>query len=351
MPCEAIFMKLFVVVLCYRVPDLTIDCLRSLSREVERVPGTRVGVCENGSGGAAPQQLARAIDENGWSSWCELTVVYPNRGFTGGNNLIIRPILESADPPDYVLLLNADTIVLEHALDALVEFMDEHPQAGIAGSQLLSPKGEVQASPFRFQNALSELDRGLRLGIVSKLLSPACAVQTSTAAPADWVSGASMILRRSMLNQIGLLDEGLYTYFDDIDICLRARRAGWETWYVPQSRIIHLEGASTGLNHRERKRQPAYWFEARRRFFLKNYGGLYTALADGAFLCGYACWRLRRWLQRKPDHDPPHLLADAFRHSVFCSGFELRNVNNPLLREAEPAELARRAKRALDPPI
>ena len=223
MPRRVIFMKLFVVVLCYRVPDLTIDCLHSLSQEIERVPGTRVGVCENGTGGEVPEQLARAIEENGWSSWCDLTVVYPNRGFTGGNNLLIRPALESADPPEYVLLLNADTIVLEHALDTLVQFMDDHPEAGIAGSQLLSPKGEVQASPFRFQNALSELDRGLRLGIVSKLLSPGCAARPTTACLADWVSGASMILRRSMLDQIGLLDEGLYTYFDDIDICLRAR--------------------------------------------------------------------------------------------------------------------------------
>jgi N-acetylglucosaminyl-diphospho-decaprenol L-rhamnosyltransferase len=333
-------MKLFVVVVCYRVPDLTIDCLRSLSRELERVPGARVGVCENGTGGDAPERLARAIEENGWSSWCELTVVYPNRGFTGGNNLVVRPLLKSADPPEYVLLLNADTIVLERALEALVQFMDDHPEAGIAGSQLLSPSGAVQASPFRFQNALSELDRGLRLGIVSKLLSSGNPVQTTTAHRADWVSGASMILRRSMLDQIGLLDEGLYTYFDDIDICLRAQRAAWETWYVPQSRIIHIEGASTGLNGRELKRLPAYWFEARRRFFLKNYGGLHTALADGAFLCGCATWRLRRWIQRKRDTDPPHLLADAFRHSVFCSGFELRNVRNPLLCETEAAGLS-----------
>ena len=50
-----------------------------------------------------------------------------------------------------------------------------------------------------------------------------------------------------MLEQIGLLDEGLYTYFDDIDICLRAERAGWETWFVPESKIIHFEGASTGV--------------------------------------------------------------------------------------------------------
>jgi N-acetylglucosaminyl-diphospho-decaprenol L-rhamnosyltransferase len=334
-------MKLFVVVLCYRVPDLTIDCLRSLSREIEWVPGARVGVCENGTSGDVPEQLARAIDENGWSSWCKLTVVYPNQGFTGGNNLVIRPVLQSADPPEYVLLLNADTIVLEHALDTLVQFMDACPRAGIAGSQLLSPEGEVQGSPFRFQNALTELDRGLRLGVISKLLSPVLAVRTTGAFPADWVSGASMILRRSMLDQIGLLDEGMYTYFDDIDICMRARRVGWETWYVPQSRVVHIQGASTGVGVREAKRIPAYWFEARRRFFLKHYGRLHTALADVAFLCGCAAWRLRRRIQRKPDTDPPYFLADSFRHSVFCSGFQLRNVKNPLLGEVEPAGISK----------
>ena len=134
----------------YRVTDLTIDCLHSLSREVTRVPGTRVVVCENGSGGDAAERLRRAIEENKWGSWVDLTVVYPNLGFTGGNNIVIRPALESVDPPEYVLLLNADTIVKEHALDALVDFMDGHPKAGIAGSTLVSPDGVVEASPFRF---------------------------------------------------------------------------------------------------------------------------------------------------------------------------------------------------------
>ena len=150
-----------------------------------------------------------------------------------------------------------------------------------------------------------------------------------------------MILRKTMLDEIGLLDEGLYTYFDDIDICLRAHRAGWSTWYVPESKIIHLEGASTGVTGASSqivKRRPAYWFEARRRFFLKNYGKLYTALVDGAFLCGFALHRLRQRAQRKLDSDPSHLLADAFRHSVFRSGFKLRDVQNPLLLEGQPTE-------------
>jgi GT2 family glycosyltransferase len=194
---QVIFMKLFIVVLCYRVPDLTVECLRSLNKEVGRVPGTKVAVCENGTGGDAADQLGRAIDEQGWSSWCELTVVHPNRGFCEGNNLVIRPVLESDDPPEYVLLLNADTMVLDHSLATLVDFMDSNPSAGIAGSQLLSPEGKVQGSPFRFLGILTELERGLRLGIVSKLFPRSNAVPPTpvAACPVDWVSGASMILR------------------------------------------------------------------------------------------------------------------------------------------------------------
>ena len=143
-------MKLLVVIVSYRVTDLTIDCLRSLSGEVGRCPGIRVAVCENGTGGDAEERLRRAIVENGWDSWVNLTAIYPNRGFTGGNNAVIRPALQSDDPPEYVLLLNADTTVEEHALDALVAFMDDHPRAGIAGSMLVAPDGTVESSPFRF---------------------------------------------------------------------------------------------------------------------------------------------------------------------------------------------------------
>jgi GT2 family glycosyltransferase len=153
----------------------------------------------------------------------------------------------------------------------------------------------------------------------------------AAAGPVEWVSGASMLLRRTMLEEIGLLDEGLYTYFDDVDLCLRARRAGWETWFVPESRVVHLEGASTGIVQRVVKRRPPYWFQARRRFFLKNYGPAYAALVDAAFLAGFAAWRVRRRLQGKPDTDPPHMLGDFFRHSVFAAGFRVAEVENPAL--------------------
>jgi N-acetylglucosaminyl-diphospho-decaprenol L-rhamnosyltransferase len=330
-------MKLLVVIVSYRVTDLTIDCLRSLSGEIGRVPGMRVALCENGTGGDAADQLRRSIVENGWDSWVDLTVIHPNRGFTGGNNAVIRPALDSDDPPEYVLLLNSDTTVQEHALDALVAFMDAHPTVGIAGSMLISPDGTVEATPFRFPGIASELDRGLRLGAVSRVLAPwsmDLPKQDGRPFRGGWVSGASMILRRAVLEQVGLLDEGLYTYFDDLDICLRAARAGWETWYVPESRVIHLGGATTGLSgKRAARRLPTYLHQARRRYFLKNHGAWYTAMADAAFILGYAAWRLRMRIQRKPDTDPPHLLIDSIRHSVFCAGPKVPVVENPALRE------------------
>ncbi len=73
--------------------------------------------------------------------------------------------------------------------------------------------------------------------------------------------------------------------------------------------------------------------QARRRYFLKNHGAWYTAMADAAYILGYAAWRLRRRIQRKPDTDPPHLLIDSIRHSVFCAGLEVPVVENPALRE------------------
>lgn len=324
-------MKLLVIILNYRATDLTIDCLRSLHGRIQKIAGARVAVCDNATGGDAAERLRGAIEANGWEEWVSLTVSDRNLGFTGGNNLIIRAALASSDRPDYALLLNSDTVVHDGALEALVAFMDSHPRAGIAGSQLLSPSGQIRASPFRYFSVASELDRGLRFGAISKLLSRWAVVPPTPDRPAhaDWVSGASMMLRRTMLEEIGLLDEGLFTYFEDVDLCLRASRAGWDVWYVPESRIVHLEGASSGVSPNRRKRLPPYLWEARRRFFLKNYGPLFTALVDAAFLSGFVVWRIRRRVQRRPDTDPEHMLEDAFHHSVFGSGFAVPVVQCP----------------------
>src|SRR5258705_9628374 len=115
-------MKLLVIILNYRVTDLTIECLRSLVPEIPSVSGMKVAVCENGTGGNAEQRLQEAISGNGWEPWAELTAISPNRGFTGGNNVVIRKWLAADECPEYFLLLNADTLVRPRGFASLVRF-------------------------------------------------------------------------------------------------------------------------------------------------------------------------------------------------------------------------------------
>jgi hypothetical protein len=336
--------RLLIVIVCYRVADLTINCLRALAPEVRALPGVRAVVCENGTGPESVDRLSSAIKQEGWSDWVDLVAVSPNRGFTGGNNVVIAPALESENSPDYFLLLNSDTIVQPNALGALIGFMESEPEVGIAGSRLESPNGEIQQNSFRFETAATEFNRGLRLGLFSRFLSRwrPPPPQLPTRCRTEWVSGASMIVRREVFEKIGLLDEGFYTYFDDIDLCLRATSAGFQTWYEPGSRVIHLDGRSTGICRADDptpNRRPEYWFMARRRFFLKHYGRLHAALADAAFIVGFTLWRIRRAIQRKPDRDPPKMLWDSVKNSVFVTGWRLKTVENPAMQTsgAEPA--------------
>ncbi len=323
-------MKLLVVIVNFRVPGLLIDCLRSVEDEIASVPGTRVAVCENGSGDDSAALLREAIAQRGWSNWCTLMVLDSNLGFTGGNNVLIRPALASADPPDYVLLLNPDTVVRPGAFRALVDFMERHPQVGIAGSRLEDPDGTPQRSAFRFQSPLGALESSLRLGLASRLLERWIVAPPviDQAFQTDWVAGASMIVRRQVFSDVGLLDEGFFTYYDDIDFCFNARKKGWPTWYVPDSRVVHLVGKSSGID-RTPRRMPAYVLEARRRYFLKNHGPLYAAAVDACNLLGLALWRFRVRLTGKVDDGPPNLFRDSLRHSVFVSGFRKLDVQGP----------------------
>lgn len=325
-------MKLLVVIANYKVAHLTIDCLRSIADQIGSVPGAYVAICENGTGDDSAARIQKAIDDNGWGAWCTLTAVSPNLGFTGGNNVILRPALQSADPPQYVMLLNADTVVRPNAFKALVDFMDQNPKVGIAASRLEDPDGTPQTAVFRFHSPLSEFEGGIKLGLVSRLLAHWRVPRPvpTQACEADWVSGASMIIRQQVFKDIGVLDEGYFTYYEDVDFCFNARKAGWPIWHVPASRVMHLGGQTTGISDKSSNRQPGYSFEARRRYFLKNRGALYAALADAALILGLTLWRLRVLLG-KPDSTPPHFLEDCIRHSVFFTGFKLKNVQNPVM--------------------
>ena len=126
---------------------------------------------------------------------------------------------------------------------------------------------------------MGELEAAAQFAPLSRALTGAVMHEPRTVAhECDWVSGACMAVRREVFDSVGFLDEGFFLYFEEVDYCVRARQLGWSCWFVPEARVVHFEGASTGIRL-ARKRRPAYWFASRRRFFVKCYGlsGLFAA--------------------------------------------------------------------------
>jgi N-acetylglucosaminyl-diphospho-decaprenol L-rhamnosyltransferase len=320
-------MRLLIVIVNYRSAPLAIDCLRSLRAEVTAIPDVRVVVTDGASPDDSVPQLRQAIADNAWGGWISLQPLPKNGGFAYGNNEAIRPALAGGDPPDYVLLLNPDTVVRLGAIGALLQFMDANPGVGIAGSRLEDPDGTPQRSAFRFHSAPAEFENTFRLGLVSRLMHDRVVAPDvpQAACQMDWVSGASMIVRRKVFEDVGLLDERYFMYFEETDFCLRAKRAGWTCWYVPASRVVHLVGQCSGVTDKMQppRRRPVYWFDSRRRYFVKNHGRAYALLADLAWAAGMSVYRVRRLVQRKPDTDPPKFLTDFLRRSTLAQGFKI----------------------------
>jgi N-acetylglucosaminyl-diphospho-decaprenol L-rhamnosyltransferase len=312
-------MKLLVVIVNYKTPELAVDCLQSLAREVQTVPGTRVVVTDNASGDGSVEKISAAIAHHHWN-WAEVMPLESNGGFAWGNNRGIEPFLKSDHPPQYIYLLNPDTVVMPDALRELVHFMEHNESAGIAGSRVCNPDGSVRNSTFRFPGMLSEMETAIRLGFVSKLLNRYVVALPPTDVPTqvDWVSGASMIVRREVFDKIGLLDDRYFMYFEETDFCHRAARAGFATWYVPTAKIIHIVGQASGVTgvKRHTKRRPAYWFESRHRYFRKHYGAVRGMLADVLWAGGFGVHTILRTLRSKPHHDPPWLLWDFVRYNL-----------------------------------
>ena len=123
-------MKLLVVIVNYRTAPLVVECLHSLQREEKAVPGMKVAVVDCFSDDDSVAHLTTAIAANGWRRWVGLMPLQENAGFARGNNAAIRRALQSADPPEFVMLLNPDTRVQPGAVQSLLEFLESRSEAG-----------------------------------------------------------------------------------------------------------------------------------------------------------------------------------------------------------------------------
>jgi GT2 family glycosyltransferase len=316
--------KVVVSIVTWRAAGLTIACLESLAAELRASPDVRVVVVDNNSGDGTAEAIAAAVELHDWKDRVELIRSPVNGGFAAGNNVVLRHALQRYPEFEFLLLLNPDTQARPGLLGSLVEFMRATPRAGVAGGRCEDPDGTPQECCFRFPGIVSEFSAQLRLGFFDELVASRLVRMGAFENPvaADWVSGAAMLIRRKVFDSIGYMDEGYFLYFEETDFTLRAKRAGWETWHVPQARVIHFVGQLTGVRHADErpKRLPAYWYESRRRYFLLNYGLIYSMAVDVAVILGHALWRIRRTIERKPQVDPPHWIRDLVSRGVLYRG-------------------------------
>lgn len=325
-------MQLAVVIVNYRTGALVCNCLSSL-HNVIRGGSCRVVVVDNDSSDGSVERIQSLVGERRWEGWITVLPQKRNRGFAAGNNAALHYLFDQSESVDGFLLLNPDTLVHSGALDFMANFLETHPEVGIVGAQLEDAECALQSSGRRFPSVLSELDAAARLGTLSRLLSKWQVVLPLEGVPhrCDWVSGAAMMVRREVFEDIGLLDEDYFLYFEELDFCHRARRAGWQTWLEPAARVTHLEGAATGIQQ-GRKRRGSYWYDSRRRYFIKNHGLMRLILADIFWGVGRLSLLLRIYARMGGDvsGDPVLFTRDLLLGDFFAliNGSALRNINH-----------------------
>jgi amino acid adenylation domain-containing protein len=313
-------LSVLVVTVSYKTAALVERSLRALERERTGSPGLdlRAFVIDNASGDAP--QLRAAVARHGWGDWVTIAESSHNGGFAYGNNEGFRHAYSEGNPPDYFLLLNPDAEIQPGAVNALTDFLEATPEAAVAGSQLFFDDGTAWPYAFRFPSLWSELEEGLSFGPSTWLLRDRAVARRMGEIPehVDWLPGASMMVRRSAIDELGGLDERYFLYYEELDFCLKLTRAGWQCWYVPDSRVTHISGQSSGVTDRSRgaAQLPAYWYQSRRRFFAKNHGLFYAASTDALSLIAHGFGRFKRRLAGKNHDNVQNWFTDFMAHTI-----------------------------------
>lgn len=270
----------------------TRDELRTCLESVLPQEGVRleVIVVDNASTDGSPEMVRAEFGER-----VTLMANSANLGFGAGHNQVIR-----ASSGRYVLLFNPDCRMLTpDVLSKMLGYVDSQPQVGILGPKVLNRDGSLQFSARRFPPMLAAIFRHTILGrlfpknrFVREYMMTDWAHDEVT--DVDWLSGAALLARREMIDQIGLLDERFFMYCEDIDWCRRAHRAGWRVVYFPMASVTHRIGAASDQNPVAMIRQH---HRSMLRYFLKWEGRSVKVLLTPLVVLGL--WLRARSLIRR----------------------------------------------------
>lgn len=305
------------ILLNYQTPAMTLRAAEAALADLHSLGGELV-IVDNASGDGSYEMIASEVSARGWDVDGLVRVIASpvNGGFGAGNNIGLAMCLTNGRRPDYYYLLNSDAFPDAGCTAALMDHLQAHPTAGIACSHIRGEDNVVHTTAFRFPSIAGEFVGAARLSVFERLMpqAPVPMPQPDSTCQVDWSAGASMMMRATMLDEIGTFDETFFLYFEETDLCLRAARAGWSCWYVPDSRVVHIGSVSTGM--KTKRRMPSYWYDSRRHYFIKNHGRAHAATALFAHLAGGVLHRLRAVLAGKPPQDPNWFLADLLTHAT-----------------------------------
>lgn len=223
--------KASIVILTWNSLEVIRACLSSLARGLTQY-AYEVILVDNGSRDLTPAALRHEFP------CMRLLINRRNRGVARARN---QGILVSQG--EYIVLLDDDTIVQPGALDSLITYGDEHPHVGLCGPKLVDHQGQLHLSCRLFPTLSDKLARRLPFRFAERMKREAEMMEWNhgTTRAVDYVIGACQVIRRTALVEVGLLDERIFYGPEDVDLCLRMHRAGWQVMYHPESVVVHTE--------------------------------------------------------------------------------------------------------------
>ena len=263
-------MVLSVIIVSWNTKSFLLQCLEPLRGALGTLDA-EVFVVDNGSADGSPEAVKGTFPD------VRLIENRTNLGFARASNQALRQAQGT-----YLLLLNPDTRVKEGAIQRLLTFLEGHPEAGVAGAQLLNLDGSKQNSIANFPSLATELLNKSLLRWLFPGKFPGKERRYQDPVEVDSVIGACMMVRREAAERVGWLDEDYFLFLEETDWCFRIKKAGWKIYHCPEAEATHLQGKSAEM---EKQRARVEYYRSRYHFFEKNRGSFSkVALLTGTFL-------------------------------------------------------------------
>lgn len=254
-----------IIILNWNTRDMLADCLETIAKTSGNLKIELI-VVDNASSDGSQAMLQQRFPQ------VHLIANQANVGFAKGNNQGM-----AISKGRYALLLNSDAFITPGAIQALIHVADAQPRAGIVGALLLNADGTFQASYTPFPNLWQEfmILSGLGRLLYGRWYPSRGPEEDKGPQVVDYVEGACLLVRLEAFRETTGLDEGFFMYAEEVDWCYTMRAKGWQVWYQPAAKIIHLGGGSSQGRRTQREGDLYY---SRIRFFRKHYGNMAARL-------------------------------------------------------------------------